>query len=80
MTIDLPDDVASMLNTLYEAGVFEIKNGSATLHFDASGTLYEIDGDIKLYRKGKPIIRQVGVVFVESEKIGGEKNDIYGIK
>lgn len=40
--------------TLYDAGVFSVRNGTATLNFDSSGTLTDINCNIKVYKKGFP--------------------------
>lgn len=37
---------------LMEAGVFEVKNGSAELHFDSLGRLASIDLHQKAFRRG----------------------------
>lgn len=37
---------------LMEAGVFDIKNGSAELHFDSMGRLASVDIHQKVFRRG----------------------------
>lgn len=48
-----------MFNTLYEAGVFNIRNGTAVLNFDSEGTLTQIDTKIVSYKRGKPLINSL---------------------
>lgn len=43
-----------MIHTMFEQGVFAIKNGSATLNFDELGQLGSIELNIKKWRRGKP--------------------------
>lgn len=38
---------------LFKAGVFAVKSGSATIHFDHEGTLQEISTNVKRYRRMK---------------------------
>lgn len=40
--------------TLHDTGVFEVRNGSATLNFNSNGTLTDINCNIKVYKKGFP--------------------------
>jgi hypothetical protein len=44
---------------LYEAGVFNVKNGHAVLNFDSNGTLITIEFKILGYKKGLPVIRSL---------------------
>lgn len=53
--IELPAKEIVLFNTLYEAGVFGIRNGSATLHFDSEGVLTQIESKIISFKKGKDI-------------------------
>lgn len=46
-------------DTLQNAGVFNIRNGSALLAFDSTGTLNEVELSIKNYKKGKPVIHRI---------------------
>lgn len=50
--------------TLYNAGIFGIKNGKAVLSFGLDGTLMRIDGDVSLYQKGKPINHNIVMTIV----------------
>ena len=43
-----------MFNTLYEAGVFSIKNGSVLLNFDSEGTLTQIETKVISFKRGYP--------------------------
>jgi hypothetical protein len=66
VTIELTDEEALLFRkfrekqdtfmTLEEAGVFDIRNGKATLNFDANGTLCEVDCVLKLYKRGLAIV------------------------
>ena len=53
--VDLQVREAVLFNTLYEAGVFQIKNGSATLNFDSEGTLTQIEKRVISFKRGKVI-------------------------
>ncbi len=69
MTIELSDEEAVLFlafqkdyatyTTLKESGVFDIRNGKAILNFDQDGTLCEIDCNLKLYKRGVPVIIQL---------------------
>ena len=39
--------------TLWRAGVFTVKNGSVTLHFDHDGVLQEIETRVRNWRRRK---------------------------
>lgn len=39
-------------STLQEAGVFNVRNGKATLNFDPKGTLTDVECSVKLYKRG----------------------------
>lgn len=41
---------------LERSGVFALRNGHAVLNFDADGTLTDITGNMKLFRRGKTVI------------------------
>lgn len=43
--------VFTTFETMDKAGVFEIRNGSAEMHFDFDGTVREISRHDKLYKK-----------------------------
>ena len=59
MVVMLPDmeivlrrpNVRDALRTLVEQGVFEIRNGNATLHFDTNGILVTLDIQVTWRRK-----------------------------
>ena len=42
-----------IIHKLFEMGVFNIRNGKAILNFDDLGLLAEIEGQIKLWKRGK---------------------------
>ena len=42
-----------IIHSLFERGVFNIRNGKAILNFDENGILSEIEGQIKLYKRGR---------------------------
>lgn len=42
-----------LITNLFEQGVFNIKNGNATLHFDNLGTLQAIDVNFRKWRREK---------------------------
>lgn len=44
---------------LKEAGVFNLRNGSAKLNFDNEGTLSGVEVEASLYRRGKPIVQSI---------------------
>lgn len=43
-------------SVLDQAGVFDIRNGKAVLNFDSSGTLCDIECNLKLYKRGMVIV------------------------
>ena len=45
-----------IIHKLFEKGVFNIRNGKAILNFDEMGLLAEIEGQIKLWKRGKEAI------------------------
>ena len=45
-----------IIHRLFEKGVFNIRNGKAILNFDELGLLAEIEGQIKLWKRGKEAI------------------------
>ena len=45
-----------IIHKLFEKGVFNIRNGKAILNFDELGLLAEIEGQIKLWKRGKETI------------------------
>ena len=44
-----------MIHTLFERGVFNIRNGKAILNFDNDGDLAEIEAQVKTFRRDKPM-------------------------
>ena len=51
MLIDLDDNLILAFNTLFQAGVFSVRNGSAEIHFDNEGIIRTIDIHTKVYRR-----------------------------
>jgi len=51
MLIDIPDNLISAFQTLYEAGALFVRNGSAEIHFDNEGIIRTIDIHTKVYRR-----------------------------
>ena len=50
-----------LFQLLDNAGVFAMRNGKATLNFDAMGGLEEIKIDILRYKRGKPMLQVVSL-------------------
>lgn len=50
----------NIFSTLVQSGVFNIRNGNATINFDKDGVIREIDFHIVGYKKGLPIIALIG--------------------
>ena len=44
----------ALFELLLKHSIFDIKNGSAELHFDPAGHLASIDAHVKVYRKTSP--------------------------
>lgn len=49
ISIELTPDIATKLRFMVEAGVFDIRQGSATLNFDAAGSLKSIKKETFTY-------------------------------
>lgn len=47
---------------LVEHQVFDVKNGSAELHFDRKGDIASIDLHAKVYRRGSVLIEPIAIV------------------
>ena len=45
----------AMIHTLFQSGVFGIRNGKAILNFDNEGALAEIELQVKRWRRDKPM-------------------------
>ncbi len=56
MTIEMSEKEYKTFSILTDAGVFDIRNGKATLNFDAQGTLCEVECSLKLYKIGAPLV------------------------
>jgi len=41
---------------LKDSGLFGIRNGLATINFDSSGAITDIDCNFKLFKRGKPVL------------------------
>jgi len=48
----LPQELI-LFKMLYDAGVFNTRNGKVILNFDADGTLTQIDTNVVTYKRGK---------------------------
>lgn len=48
-------------STLLSTGVFDIRGGSATLHFDVNGTLSNVDASMPFYKRGS---KQLNTLYV----------------
>jgi hypothetical protein len=44
---------------LHAGGVFNIRNGSAVLHFDPAGHLTQVDYNLVGFKKGLPIVQTI---------------------
>lgn len=44
---------------LHEGGVFNIRNGKAILHFDATGGMTEVDYELVGFKKNYPIVQAI---------------------
>lgn len=72
INIDLTEEEATLFvefqeyyetfTALRNSGVFEVRNGTATLNFDAGGTVTDIDCSFKLYKQGMPVLVDLQVV------------------
>jgi len=51
-----------LFTVLNNSGVFDIRNGTALLNFDSTGTLSDIDCNFKLYKRGKSVLVGLHVV------------------
>jgi len=58
VTVELSPRELVLFNTLYNAGVSDIRNGSVTLNFDAEGTLMEVRKTELVFRRGKRVIHR----------------------
>lgn len=45
-----------MIHTMFQQGVFNIRNGYAMIHFDHEGLMREIEVHMKKWRNDKPVI------------------------
>jgi hypothetical protein len=62
INLEVTAEEYELFTTLKDSGVFDIRNGVATLNFDSNGTLADIDCNFKLYKRGKPIVAKIFVV------------------
>lgn len=49
-------------NTLLDAGVFNVRNGTATLNFNNDGVLTEAKCQIVTYKRGFPVIHIIAPI------------------
>lgn len=59
INVDLLEKDYERFLTLVASGVFDIKNGKAILNFDSEGTLCEVECNIKLYKRGVPLVSKL---------------------
>lgn len=62
ITVQLTEQEHELFTLLQDSGVFQVRNGVATLNFDSSGTITDIDCNFKLFKRGKPIATCLHVV------------------
>lgn len=75
--VELTDDEALLFRAFREkqdlyaellvAGVFNIRGGSATVHFNSEGIIDSIDADIDIFRKGKKQLQYVSLTKLQHE-------------
>ena len=53
VTFEETERYRQMIHTLFQAGVFAIRNGKAILNFDSDGLLSEIEIQVKRWRRDK---------------------------
>lgn len=51
MLIDLEPQHIALFKILYDAGVFQLRNGSADIHFNNDGNIAAIELHQKVYRR-----------------------------
>ena len=54
-TLEQTERYRLLLTTLLSSGALDVKNGSATLHFDFEGTLQEVETHVKRWRKPRDV-------------------------
>jgi len=54
--INLTEEEQALFIVLKNSGVFDVRNGVASLNFDCNGTLTDIDCNFKLYKRGKEAV------------------------
>lgn len=45
--------------TLLDVGLFDLRNGQATLNFDPNGALVEVGFNFVSYKRGRPIVQSI---------------------
>lgn len=53
-TFEQTERCREMIHTMFEQGIFHIKNGKALLHFDHEGQLQQIEVDLIKWKRNKP--------------------------
>jgi len=59
INVAMPHEIAVAFALIYDAGVFNIKNGKATLNFNAEGVLTQIDTNVVAYKRGYPHLKSL---------------------
>ena len=49
----------AIIHSLFEQGVFNVRNGKAILNFDSDGTLAEIEFNVKKWKRNKESLATV---------------------
>lgn len=58
-----------VIHTLFEKGIFDIRNGNAELHFDHEGNLQLIRTHVDVFRRNKPAVLLQGASASASIKV-----------
>ena len=66
----------AMIHTLFESGVFNIRNGKAILNFDNLGLLAEVELQIKRWRRDKPLLEVKALEQFKIEMTPFDKSNI----
>jgi hypothetical protein len=51
--------VRCIIQTCFEQGLFNVRNGKVSLNFDSDGTLQEMDFSVKKWRRNKDSLKTV---------------------
>ena len=61
---------------LYASGVFNIRSGKATLHFNLEGVLDSVDADVPTYRRGHKQLQFVSLSSLHHKNTEVERGEI----